>query len=168
MEEIPDKEWEEIKRRIPGEQGKWGRVATDNKDFINTVLGLLEQREPFSEQLNWKSIGDKSATYNRRFTNWRKNGVWEDILPYLLHKNAWLVENRSYELLLTNYKLLVFIEKVNDKVFKENKYPVLPKVFRNRERSRKALQSGKIKKLRGPYKPYYSDEFKRLLDEGLF
>lgn len=151
--EISDDLWLEIEKRIPGVKGKWGGIGEQNRDFVTTVLYLAKNKLRRSQSLDWYNIKENRASYNRRFTNWRKKGIWEDVLCILLqHKEFyWLADPFIYSVFLTNYKLLTAINKLflltsdeiqeyydkNDKELGEAKWrdkQLFKHVMQNRER----------------------------------
>lgn len=165
---ISEELWEEIKSVIPGEDGKWGGKAQDNRDFIESVLGLVYDKEPFSTSLHWGDLGKpKSDTYNRRFTNWRKKGLWENLLPILIkYKDCdWLTETHKYEVLLKNYKLVSMLNQAyicvceqsiyHEDYAEERLFRKFPHYMKNWKRRR---NSTKTKRTRGAYIRKYTPE----------
>ena len=74
--DIFDNLWDEIKNDLPGSKGKVGRMATDNRLFINAILWILRTGSP------WRDLppdyGDWKNTH-RRFCRWRDKGIWEKL-----------------------------------------------------------------------------------------
>ena len=96
--DISDSIWNEIKDVLPGRKGAWGRVANDNRLFINAVLWIFRTGAP------WRDLppdyGDWKNTH-RRFCRWRDKGIWEQILRVLLGD-----ENKEYEWLMIDASLI--------------------------------------------------------------
>ena len=88
--DISDKVWHKLEPLLPGRQGSWGRVAQDNRRFINAVFWIFRTGAP------WRDLpvdyGDWKNTH-RRFSRWRDGGRWEAILEAL-------VDNPSFEWLM--------------------------------------------------------------------
>jgi len=59
----------------------WGRIAHDNRRFLNGVLWILRPGGP------WRDLpanyGDWKNTH-RRFCRWRDKGIWEMLLEHLV------------------------------------------------------------------------------------
>lgn len=171
---ISAKLWAVIEPLIPGTKGKWGGISSDNKDFVETILGLIFNKDPFSAGLSWKGLDTKKrANYNRRFTNWRNNGTWESLLPTLIKYEEcyWLAEPCMYEVLLKNHKLIsllnqTYILTCEDSIYYEDyrkerlakEYPHFMKNFKRRRTS--AAKRGLKQPPRGAYMKKYSDEEK--------
>ena len=72
--DISDRAWELLKDYLPGQKGKRGGQARDNRQFINAVIWILRTGAP------WRDLppdyGDWKNTH-RRFCRWRDKGVWE-------------------------------------------------------------------------------------------
>ena len=47
--DISDKVWEKISPNLPGRKGAWGRVAKDNRRFINAVFWILRTGAPWRD-----------------------------------------------------------------------------------------------------------------------
>ncbi len=76
-DDLSDRVWDCLKSHLPGEQGKVGRPAFDNRLFLNAVFWILRTGAP------WRDLppdyGDWKNTH-RRFCRWRDRGVWEKLL----------------------------------------------------------------------------------------
>ena len=88
--DISDKLWEKLKPLLPGEKGRVGRPAIDNKLFLNAVFWILRTGAPWRDLP--PDLGDWKNTH-RRFCRWRDNKTWEKILEALM-------ENPDYEWLM--------------------------------------------------------------------
>ena len=47
--DISDKMWKILEPHLPGRPGAWGRVAQDNRRFINAVLWILRTGAPWRD-----------------------------------------------------------------------------------------------------------------------
>lgn len=73
---ISDKDFERIKPLLPGQAGKLGRNAADNRLFIDAVLWIARTGAP------WPDLPDRFGKHNtayKRFERWGKRGVWSEI-----------------------------------------------------------------------------------------
>lgn len=88
--DISDRVWELLEPNLPGRVGSWGKVAQDNRRFINAIFWILRTGAP------WRDLppdyGDWKNTH-RRFCRWRDKGIWEKILEPL-------IEHADYEWLM--------------------------------------------------------------------
>ena len=79
--DISDKVWRVLEPLLPGREGGWGRVADDNRRFINAVFWILRTGAPWRdlppEFGGWKNT-------HRRFTRWRDKGIWKSIFERLI------------------------------------------------------------------------------------
>jgi transposase len=78
--EISDADWDRIKDLWPGQPGRHGGVAEDNRRFINAILWIARTGaawEDLPERLG------KGNTQWRRFDRWAKAGRWDPILAAL-------------------------------------------------------------------------------------
>lgn len=169
---ISEELWKEIEPLIPGTKGKWGGVANDNKDFIESVLCLIFNKSPFSSRLFWNDLGSKKrANYNRRFTNWRNKGIWEFLLPVLVKYEEcnWLAEPYKYEVLLSNYSLVSMLNQTYICTCETSEYyddctverltKEYPHFMKNLKRRRKAaLKRNSEQASRGAYMKKYTPE----------
>jgi transposase len=75
--DISDELFQKLQPYLPGENGKVGRPAYDNRKFLNAVFWILRAGAP------WRDLppeyGDWKNTH-RRFCRWRDNGIWEKLL----------------------------------------------------------------------------------------
>jgi transposase len=93
--DISERVWAILKPHLPGERGKWGGIAADNRRFINAVLWILRTGAP------WRDLppayGGWSNTH-RRFIRWRDAGRWECLLNALIQEPdfEWLMIDASH------------------------------------------------------------------------
>jgi len=81
--DINDAVWELLKPHLPGQAGQWGRVAKDNRNFINAVFWILRTGAP------WRDLPPdygKWSTIHWRFSRWSGNGTWERLLKLLANE----------------------------------------------------------------------------------
>jgi transposase len=77
---IKDDQWERIKDMLPGQVGRPGVAAKDNRLFIDAVLWIARTGAP------WRDLPVRFGPWNsvwRRFDRWSKKGVWERIMTEL-------------------------------------------------------------------------------------
>lgn len=70
---IKDADWERIKHLLPGQPGQHGKVAKDNRLFIDAVLWIAKTGAP------WRDLPEYFGNWNsawRRLDRWAKKGVW--------------------------------------------------------------------------------------------
>lgn len=79
---ISDEAWAVLAPNLPGQRGQWGRVARDNRQFLNGVLWILSTGAPWRDLP--VSYGSWAATY-RRFRRWQENGTWIAVYDILIH-----------------------------------------------------------------------------------
>lgn len=93
--DISDKVWQLLEPHLPGRQGGWGRVAQDNRLFLNAVFWIFRVGAP------WRDLppeyGDWKNTH-RRFCRWRDKGVWGKLLKELVDEPdfEWLMVDASH------------------------------------------------------------------------
>ena len=93
--DISDRVWKLLEPHLPGRRGAWGRVAQDNRRFINAVFWILRTGAP------WRDLppeyGDWKNT-NRRFCRWRDIGIWEKLFKLFVQEPdfEWLMIDASY------------------------------------------------------------------------
>lgn len=93
--DISDRAWKLLEPHLPGRRGAWGRVAKDNRKFINAVVWILRTGAP------WRDLppdyGDWKNTH-RRFCRWRDSGVWEKLFKLFVQDPdfEWLMIDASY------------------------------------------------------------------------
>jgi transposase len=93
--DINDEVWELLKPHLPGQIGQWGRVARDNRTFINAVFWILRAGAP------WRDLPPdygKWGTNNQRFNRRRTNGTWEKLMNLLVNEPdyEWLMIDASH------------------------------------------------------------------------
>jgi transposase len=93
--DISDSVWEVLSPHLPGQAGQWGRIATDNRRFINGVFWVLRTGAP------WRDLPPaygKWGTVHQRFRRWRDNGTWEKLLTVLVSEPEleWLIIDASH------------------------------------------------------------------------
>ena len=77
---ISDKDFQRIKPLLPGQPGKPGRNAQDNRLFINAVLWIARTGAP------WQDLPERFGKHNtvyKRFSRWAKKGRWQAIFEAL-------------------------------------------------------------------------------------
>ena len=79
--DLSDSHWALIEPNLPGQAGRWGGVAQDNRRFINGVLWILRTGSPWRDLPT--AYGDWKNTH-RRFCRWRDKGVWEALLERII------------------------------------------------------------------------------------
>ena len=73
---ISDNDFERIEALLPGQPGKLGRNAKNNRLFIDAVLWIARTGAP------WADLPErfgKANTVYKRFERWGKRGVWEQV-----------------------------------------------------------------------------------------
>jgi transposase len=93
--DITDAAWKKLSPHLPGQVGQWGRVAKDNRNFINAVFWILRTGAP------WRDLPPdygKWGTINQRFNRWRANGTWEKLMNLLVNEPdyEWLMIDASH------------------------------------------------------------------------
>jgi transposase len=71
---IGDADWDRIKGLLPGQPGQHGKVAKDNRLFVDAVLWIAKTGAP------WRDLPERFGNWNsqwRRFDRWAKKGVWQ-------------------------------------------------------------------------------------------
>ncbi len=93
--DISDEVWKRLSPHLPGQEGQWGGIADDNRQFINAVLWILRTGSPWRDLPpdygNWNNV-------NRRFCRWRDKGIWEKLLEKLIDEPDyhWLMIDASH------------------------------------------------------------------------
>jgi transposase len=93
--DISDTVWKKLEPHLPGRKGAWGRVAKDNRQFINAVCWILRTGAPWRDLPpdygDWKNV-------HRRFCRWRDQGVWEKLLETFVDEPdyEWLMIDASH------------------------------------------------------------------------
>jgi transposase len=86
---ITDADWERIKDLLPGRPGQHGKVARDNRQFLDAVLWIARTGAP------WRDLPERLGKWNsqwRRFDRWAKKGVWEQVCTALQDDDLeWLI-----------------------------------------------------------------------------
>jgi len=71
--DISDEIWSVLEPHLPGQKGQWGRVADDNRRFINAVFWILRTGAPWRDLPptygNWNSVA-------KRFRRWVESGLY--------------------------------------------------------------------------------------------
>ncbi len=93
--DISDHVWHLLEPHLPGRQGAWGRVADNNRLFINAVFWILRTGAPWRDLPS--DYGDWKNTH-RRFCRWRDKGIWEGLLEQLIAEPdfEWLMIDASH------------------------------------------------------------------------
>lgn len=92
--ELTDVQWARIEALLPGKKGDRGRVAKDNRVFVDAVLWVLRSGARWSDLPErygkWKSV-------HKRFSRWAKTGVWERVFAILTkdRRNEYLMLDTS-------------------------------------------------------------------------
>jgi putative transposase len=77
---ISETDYERIAPLLPGQAGKPGRNAKNNRLFIDAVLFVARTGIP------WQDLPErfgKSNTVHKRFMRWARRGVWQDVFHAL-------------------------------------------------------------------------------------
>ena len=77
---IKDADWERIKHLLPGQPGQHGKVAKNNRLFIDAVLWIAKTGAP------WRDLPEYFGNWNsvwRRFDRWAKKGIWRQVFAVL-------------------------------------------------------------------------------------
>ncbi len=77
---ISDEDWVRIKDLLPGQPGPHGKVAKDNRLFLDAVLWIARTGAP------WRDLPERFGLWNsvwRRFDRWSKKGVWRQVFDAL-------------------------------------------------------------------------------------
>jgi transposase len=93
--DIDDRTWGLLEPLLPGQKGGHGRVAKDNRLFINAVLHILRTGSP------WRDLPCSYGGWNnthRRFSRWRDKCVWSRLLEVLTQDVdfEWLMIDSSH------------------------------------------------------------------------
>ena len=93
--DISDENWAKIAPHLPGKEGDWGRVAKDNRKFINAVFWVLRTGAPWRDLP--PEMGDWKNTH-RRFCRWRDKRIWERLLEQIVdsHDFEWLMIDSTH------------------------------------------------------------------------
>jgi transposase len=86
---ISDEHWKRIEALLPGQPGQHGKVAKDNRLFIDAVLWIGKTGAP------WRDLPERFGNWNsvwRRFDRWCKKGVWRRVFDVLQDADLeWLI-----------------------------------------------------------------------------
>jgi transposase len=86
---ISDADWDRIKDLLPGQPGQHGKVAKDNRLFVDAVLWVAKTGAP------WRDLPERFGNWNsawRRFDRWAKKGVWQRVFEALQDSDLeWLI-----------------------------------------------------------------------------
>lgn len=77
---IEDADWERIQHLLPGQPGQHGKVAKNNRLFIDAVLWIAKTGVP------WRDLPNDFGKWNsvwRRFDRWASKGVWRRVFEVL-------------------------------------------------------------------------------------
>jgi len=78
---LRDDQWERLQQiGLPGQEGKVGVTAKDNRLFIEAVLYRFRAGIP------WRDLPERFGNWHRiyvRFDRWSKQGVWQKIFEQL-------------------------------------------------------------------------------------
>lgn len=93
--DISDRVWRLLEALLPGQKGRWGGVAKDNRTFLNGVFWVMHTGA------SWRDLPPEYGKWNtvyQRFKRWRDNGIWEKILEVLIDEPdfEWLMINSDY------------------------------------------------------------------------
>lgn len=78
--EISDEQWNRIAPLLPGKPGDGGRVAKDNRLFVNAVFWIARTG------VAWRDLPERFGNWNsvfRRHSRWSASGVWKRVLEAL-------------------------------------------------------------------------------------
>jgi len=78
---ITDEQWAQIEHLLPGRGVEPGRVAEDNRLFVDAVFWIAKTGAP------WRDLPERFGCWNsvfRRFSRWCHTGVWERVLRTLI------------------------------------------------------------------------------------
>ena len=93
--DISDRVWALLAPHLLGQKGQWGRVACDNRLFINAFFWILRTGAP------WRDLppdyGDWKNTH-RRFCRWRDKGIWARLQEHLVKEPdyEWVMIDASH------------------------------------------------------------------------
>ena len=86
---ISDDDWARIKDLLPGQPGQHGKVAKDNRLFLDAVLWIARTGTP------WRDLPERFGNWNstwRRFDRWARKGVWRRVFEALQDPDLeWLI-----------------------------------------------------------------------------
>jgi transposase len=86
---ISDDDWDRIKDILPGLPGQHGKVAKDNRLFVDAALWIARTGAP------WRDLPERFGNWNsawRRFDRWSRKGVWRRVFEVLQDPDLeWLI-----------------------------------------------------------------------------
>jgi transposase len=86
---ISDDDWDRIKDILPGLPGQHGKVAKDNRLFVDAALWIARTGAP------WRDLPERFGDWNsawRRFDRWSRKGVWRRAFEVLRDPDLeWLI-----------------------------------------------------------------------------
>jgi transposase len=86
---ISDDDWARIKDLLPGRPGQHGKVAKDNRLFIDAVLWIAKTGAP------WRDLPERFGNWNsvwKRFDRWARKGTWRRVFEALQDPDLeWLI-----------------------------------------------------------------------------
>jgi transposase len=93
--DIDDNIWKVLGPLLPGQEGQWGGIAQDNRQFLNGVFWVLRTGAP------WRDLPPEYGKWNtvyQRFRRWRDKNVWEYVLEALIDEPdfEWLMIDASH------------------------------------------------------------------------
>ena len=77
---LRDDQWERIKDLLPGQPGKAGANAKDNRLFVEAVLYRYRAGIP------WRDLPERFGDFrvvHTRFSRWNRRGVWQQVFEVL-------------------------------------------------------------------------------------
>ena len=77
---LRDDQWERIAHLLPGKAGDRGRVAADNRLFVEAVMWMARSGAP------WRDLPEQFGPWNsvdKRFARWQASGVWQRVFATL-------------------------------------------------------------------------------------
>ena len=78
--DVSDRVWSYLEPHLPGRPGGWGRVAKDNRKFVNAVFWIFRTGAP------WRDLPPDYGHWSqvhRRFLRWRDQDIWLKLLKLL-------------------------------------------------------------------------------------
>ena len=86
---IQDADGERIKHLLPGQPGQHGKVAKDNRLFIDAVLWIAKTGAP------WRDLPERLGPWGsvwKRFDRWARKGTWAAVFEALQDPDLeWLI-----------------------------------------------------------------------------
>ena len=77
---IKDDQWDRIKDLLPGQKGKVGVTAKDNRLFVDAVLYRYRTGIP------WRDLPERFGDFrvvHMRHSRWSRKGIWKSIFSVL-------------------------------------------------------------------------------------